>query len=129
MASDNIQFLSALISGTKSGKLDWKVLPKNCYSLVSNELRNVFTGFYSNYKDDKKIIIYQSRHEDINCETVSNYYYLCITDVHFRYIYDFSEEDFYPKQSDVYRLYKLVERKATGVDDLIKNIIDDFRTF
>lgn len=99
---------------------------KKYYSKVTNISDGIFNGYYAEYKNSTKIVLYQYKSYNEYEEVESVNCYISMVDGNFNYQYEFDESDFKPKQSDVYRLYKLIERKASGIDNIINNIINDF---
>lgn len=116
---DNDLFVKKLIAGTKSSQLDW--LPT-----TSKQLSTEYPSYYIE-KSDKKLVLekYKTTQYDgfgdeiqsINCQ-------ISIYDDQGNELSDIYEDDL-KKSGDLWRLYRIVERKANKVDDIMQSFVDD----
>ncbi len=121
---DNNVFINKLIAGTKSSQLKWE--PVNLKKLSSK-----YPSFYLQ-NGDKRLLLekyltieYDSFGEEVQSEKCL----LSVCDNGFNKLSQIYEDDL-KKSGDLWRLYRIVERQANNVDDIMESFvkdIDDFR--
>lgn len=114
---DNNIFVNKLIRGTKEGTIKWK-------PAKSSNFYNLYQPYYLQ-KDDKKLVLekyntmeYDAYGEEVqipNCK-------ISICDDHFNSLSDIYESDI-KKSSDLMRLYRLAERQANDVDQIMESFV------
>ena len=114
---DNNVFVSKLIKGTKEGIIKWE-------PAKSNKLYNSYQPFFLQ-NDDKKLVLekyntteYDAYGEEMqvpNCK-------ISICDDQYNSLSDIYETDV-KKSSDLMRLYRLAERQANNVDEIMENFV------
>ncbi len=116
---DNDKFVKKLIKGTKDDKLEWK-------PAISNKLFSAFQPFYIQ-KGDKKLVLekytvtdYDGYGEEIQTANCS----LSICNDNFDRLSEIYEDDL-KKSNDIWRLYRLAERQANNVDDIMESFVED----
>lgn len=115
---DNGIFVNKLINGTKDGKLKWK-------PAKSNKLYNTYQPYFLQ-KDDKKLVLekyntveYDGYGEEIQTAKCM----ISICDENFNALSEIYEDDI-KKSSDLMRLYRLAERKANNVDEIMEGFVE-----
>lgn len=115
---DNDKFIKKLIIGTKDKKLEWK-------QANSNKLFSVYQPFYVQ-KGDNKLVLekytvtdYDSFGDEIQTTNCS----LTICDDNFDRLSEIYEDDL-KKSNDIWRLYRLAERQANNVDDIMESFVE-----
>lgn len=116
---DNDKFVSKLIKGTKDNKLEWK-------PASSNKLYSSYQPFYLQ-KGDKKLVLekytvidYDGYGDEIQTANCS----LSICDDNFDRLSEIYEDDL-KKSNDMWRLYRLAERQANNVDEIMESFVED----
>ena len=87
----------------------------------------IISAFYIN-RGQSKVVLYQYKYIDPNEETEGTSIFISFTDSNFKMVYELSRSDFGPNtRSELFRLYKLIQRKANNVDQIIEDFISDFK--
>ena len=116
---DNDIFIKKLISGTRNNKFEWK--PAN-----SNKLHSSYQPFYIQ-KGDKKLVLEKYNVTDYDyfgeeCQTANCSLTIC--DNNFNRLSEIYENDL-NQNNDMWRLYRLAERKANNIDDIMESFVED----
>lgn len=115
---DNDKFVIKLIEGTKDNKLEWK-------PALSKKLYSIFQPFYLQ-KGDKKLVLekytvtdYDGYGDEIQTANCS----LSICDDKFDKLSEIYEDDL-KKSNNMWRLYRLAERQANNVDEIMESFVE-----
>lgn len=124
--TDFTKFIDSLISATKGDKIKWNVVPSIYLSKLSEVINDLADIYYVDYKEGKTILIYQRKsfNEQNQLENVN--VDVCIADSGFNIKYNLTSEDIGYRDADLFRLFKLVERKVNNIDSLIEDFVKDF---
>lgn len=115
---ENEIFVNKLINGTKNGKVEWK-------PAKSNKLHSAYQPYYIE-NGDKKLVLEKYNtveYDGYGEEVQSANCMISICDDEFNTISEIYEDDL-KKSSDLWRLYRLAERKANKVDDIMEGFIE-----
>jgi hypothetical protein len=124
---DNNYFLNKLLAGTKSGKLNWETATTKPGSDI---IYNDFDAYFVKRKD--KFIVLQ-KYTQFEYSSGDEYnvvkYMISVCDSKFKREYDMYEDDFENDGVGLIRLYRLAERKAKKIDNLLDNLVSDIDDF
>lgn len=114
---ENDVFINKLINGTKNGILEWK-------PAKSIKLHSIYQPYYIQNGDKKLVLEKYStiEYDGYGEEIQSSNCMISICDNEFNTISEIFESDL-KKSSDLWRLYRLAERKANNVDDIMESFI------
>lgn len=116
---DNNIFINKLIAGTKSSQLKWE-------RVNSKKLSSTYPSFYFQ-KGDKKLLLEKYttiEYDSFGEEVKSAKCLLSICDDNFNKLTEIYEDDL-RRSGDLWRLYRIVERQANNVDDIMKSFVKD----
>ncbi|MBQ4059424.1 MAG: hypothetical protein IJD40_10900 [Lachnospiraceae bacterium] len=118
---ENDKFIRKLIKGTKEEILEWK-------PAQSKKLYSSYQPFYLE-KGDKKLVLekcntieYDSYGEELTTASCM----LSICDDNYNRLSMIVEEDL-DKSTDLWRLYRLAERKVNKIDDIMESFVEDIQ--
>lgn len=118
---DNEIFVNKLIKGTKENKFQWE-------KLKSKKFINTYQT-YTMKKNDKRIVI--EKYDTIESDVFGDEYHtancslsVCDDSINLEILTQIFESDL-KKGNDLMRLYRLAERQANKVDDIMESIVED----
>ena len=116
---DNDKFIKKLLKGTKENKLEWKVAS-------SKKLYNSYQPYYLE-KGDKKLVVEKYNTVEYDCfgdEIPVTNCMLSICNDKFDNISAIIEDDL-EKSNDLWRLYRLAERQANKIDEIMESFVEN----
>ncbi|EGW36014.1 hypothetical protein [Desulfosporosinus sp. OT] len=123
---DADKFLDTLIKATKEETLHWVKVPDRMQERISDVTAGI-VGAYFIDRDQSKVVVYQYKYVDTDEGTEGVSIHISFTDADFRVKYELNGSDFGPnKEAALFRLYKLIQRKANNIDKVMEEFINDF---
>lgn len=123
------KFIKALLKGTKDKKINWSFIEKKYYSGYFNEAGENVVKAYKFRKNTNNIIVYKSTTfitdpygDDVER---SNVHIVIGKDDSFDSDFKLSDYEI-ENDSDMWTLYKLIQRHESKVDSIMEDIIGDF---
>lgn len=120
------QFVLALIEKTKNEQLEWRIVPQEKFNNLLSNPQNIIKAYYCIYGDNI-FVVGQKKYEKISKKKNEPYEgintFISILDMEFKYLYEITDDNFAMWGSELFRLYKLVQRKVNNIDVIMKKVI------
>lgn len=125
------KFIKALLKGTKEKKIDWHTVEKKNYELFSEAGESVVKAYHFR-KSTINIIVYKSTSyiTDPYGDDIERANIHIVIGKNGSFASDFKLSDYeVENDSDMWTLYKLIQRYEGKVDSIMEDIIKDFGEF
>lgn len=127
--SNDDKLVRALLKSTKENEIKWKEVDSKFHKQFLDYGENIENAYYyPNAKKNNNIIIYKAyklvTDEDFNQFERANIHIVISKENGFQDKYKISDFEL-DDSSQLWILYKQIQRQASGADEIIREIIDD----
>ncbi|MEK5490957.1 hypothetical protein MKZ24_09715 [Paenibacillus sp. FSL R7-0297] len=119
------KFFKALVNGTNTNNLKWHVAPKSSYRLFTNISSGIVDAYFTEYRKDTLIVVYQYKTENDNGEEEVSYY-ISICDSNFKFKYEFTQKELNAYGTEMFQFYKSLQRSANNINIFMEEFVKDF---